>query len=240
MQIVTVPPEIGECTQLEELILYGCKTLIQVPRCIGNLKKLRVFCPYTSYRLHYFPYEALRCPLKDTTVSTRAIYGNYKNNWPLPRLPPHPTDRSSSRVPSLVDICSSFIVSTNATVPKGALPAELAQRLSSCDRCSKCTKLYFGEPFMCWTVDVMGTDLVPLLCHMCSIECVRSLPNWRMGCTEEEWKQRKRQVVSTIAQLKHYESQLEEELKNIRLPPEENKEKADEKKNAKSKDCTCH
>ncbi len=40
---------------------------------------LRVFEPYTSRRLHWFPYEITRCTsLRRSVVSTRALYGNYK------------------------------------------------------------------------------------------------------------------------------------------------------------------
>jgi hypothetical protein len=50
---------------------------------------LEVFTPYMSYRLHWFPYEITRCPaLRDSTVSTRALYGNHKLRPPFRKLLP--------------------------------------------------------------------------------------------------------------------------------------------------------
>jgi hypothetical protein len=50
---------------------------------------LEVFEPYTSYSLHLFPYELTRCAnLRDSTVSTRALYGNFNFRPPFPRLQP--------------------------------------------------------------------------------------------------------------------------------------------------------
>jgi len=52
------------------------------------MSSLRSFDPYTSRRLHWFPYEITRCTaLTDSRVSTRHLYGNYKNRLPFPRLP---------------------------------------------------------------------------------------------------------------------------------------------------------
>jgi len=49
-----------------------------------NLEELDL---YTSYRLHWLPYEVTRCAkLKKSRFSTRALYGNYKYRPPFPRL----------------------------------------------------------------------------------------------------------------------------------------------------------
>jgi uncharacterized protein (TIGR02996 family) len=86
-QIVTLPPTIGtlvECTTLE---LYG-SSLVRIPPELGQMASLRTFEPYTSYRLHWLPYEVRRCTrLRSSTVSTRALYGNYKYRPPFPRVP---------------------------------------------------------------------------------------------------------------------------------------------------------
>ena len=51
---------------------------------------LEKFTPYTSYDLHWFPYEITQCKkLKDSTVSTRALYGNYKFRTIFPSLTEH-------------------------------------------------------------------------------------------------------------------------------------------------------
>ena len=49
-------------------------------------ENLQIFTPYTSYRLHWFPYEMTKCNLKQTTISTRALYGSYKLRPPFPDL----------------------------------------------------------------------------------------------------------------------------------------------------------
>lgn len=55
------------------------------------MSALTTFDPYTSRRLHWYPYEITRCAnLRDSRVSTRDLYGNFKN-----RLPPR--DRGERR-----------------------------------------------------------------------------------------------------------------------------------------------
>lgn len=86
-EIVTLPREIGKLKSVKELRLYS-SFLVRVPPEIGDMSGLKTFIPYTSYRLHWFPYEITRCKkLKDSTVSTRALYGNFKIRPPFPRLP---------------------------------------------------------------------------------------------------------------------------------------------------------
>jgi hypothetical protein len=69
-------------------MIYG-SNLVRIPPEIGEMTSLEEFTPYTSYRLHWFPYEITRCKnLGESTVSTRALYGNYKNRAPFPRLWP--------------------------------------------------------------------------------------------------------------------------------------------------------
>ncbi|WP_406007674.1 leucine-rich repeat domain-containing protein [Streptomyces sp. NBC_00637] len=85
-QVVTLPPAIGRLKRVRHLVLYG-SNLVRVPPEIGAMESLEEFSPYTSYRLHWFPYELTRCPkLRDSTVSTRAVYGNYKTRLPFPAL----------------------------------------------------------------------------------------------------------------------------------------------------------
>ncbi|MFC4500866.1 MULTISPECIES: leucine-rich repeat domain-containing protein [Streptomyces] len=87
-QIVTLPPTIAELRAVRHLLLYG-SNLVRVPPEIGAMESLEQFDPYTSYRLHWFPYEITRCRnLRDSTVSTRAIYGNFKNRLPFPGIRP--------------------------------------------------------------------------------------------------------------------------------------------------------
>jgi hypothetical protein len=86
-EIVTLPPDIAKLKSVKHFILYG-SSLVRIPPEIGEMSALEQFTPYTSYRLHWFPYEITRCKnLKRSTVSTRALYGNYKYRPPFPRLP---------------------------------------------------------------------------------------------------------------------------------------------------------
>lgn len=81
--IVTLPSAISKLKSLRRLVLYG-SALVRLPAEIGQLTSLQEFTPYTSYRLHWFPYEITRCGYEKSTVSTRALYGNYKNRPPFP------------------------------------------------------------------------------------------------------------------------------------------------------------
>jgi hypothetical protein len=85
--IITLPSSISKLKSVKHLLIYG-SNLVRMPPEIGEMTNLETFTPYTSHRLHWFPYEITRCKkLKDSTVSTRALYGNYKFRSPFPRLP---------------------------------------------------------------------------------------------------------------------------------------------------------
>src|SRR4051812_27794233 len=82
-QIVTLPPSIAKLKSVKHFILYG-SSLVRIPPEIGEMTSLEQFTPYTSYRLHWFPFEITRCAnLKRSTVSTRALYGNFKYRPPF-------------------------------------------------------------------------------------------------------------------------------------------------------------
>jgi hypothetical protein len=84
--IVTLPASIAKLKEVEKLNLYG-SSLVRIPPEIGEMESLKEFVPYTSYRLHWFPYEITRCTkLRNSTVSTRALYGNFKFPPAFPRL----------------------------------------------------------------------------------------------------------------------------------------------------------
>src|SRR5215510_7033466 len=84
--LVTLPPTIARLTRVKRFLLYG-SPLVRIPPEIGSMASLEVFEPYTSYSLHWFPYELTRCAsLRDSTVSTRALYGNFKFRPAFPRL----------------------------------------------------------------------------------------------------------------------------------------------------------
>ena len=87
-QILTLPPTIAKLKNVKRLNLHG-SALLRIPPEIGEMEALEVFDPYTSYGLHWFPYEITRCrQLRLSYVSTRALYGNYKHHPPFPFLRP--------------------------------------------------------------------------------------------------------------------------------------------------------
>ena len=135
-QIVTLPPTIARLEHVKVLTLYG-SNLHSIPPAIGHMRSLEIFSPYTSYRLHWYPYEIVRCTaIKDSTVSTRALYGNHKFRPTFPRLPAHLTENSYP------DRCS------NCRTP--------------------CTRLELSQ----WWISLrVGTDVLPLLAHVCSDHC---------------------------------------------------------------------
>jgi hypothetical protein len=62
---------------------------MRIPPEIGKMTSLHTFLPYTSYQLHWFPYEITRCTeLVNSTISTRALYGNNRHRPSFPALTP--------------------------------------------------------------------------------------------------------------------------------------------------------
>lgn len=100
-QITELPTSIGKLKSVKHLVLYG-SSLVRIPPEIGEMTELEQFTPYTSYHLHWFPFEITRCKkLTNSTVSTRALYGNFKYRAPFPKLPQiHP-----SIVPNECSVC---------------------------------------------------------------------------------------------------------------------------------------
>jgi hypothetical protein len=110
-QIVTLPPSIGNLTNVKDLDLYG-SNLVAIPPEIGQMTSLKTFTPYTSRRLHWFPYEITRCAaLRDSTVSTRNIYGNFKYRMPFPKLSASVPGGST---PGTCSVCGGPFSSTGA------------------------------------------------------------------------------------------------------------------------------
>lgn len=90
LQIHTLPASIAKLKTVKKIWLYGSR-LKRIPPEIGEMESLEYFDPYTSYQLHWFPYEISRCKqLKDSRVSTRALYGNFKYRRPFPDLTDNP------------------------------------------------------------------------------------------------------------------------------------------------------
>ncbi|MFF1739048.1 leucine-rich repeat domain-containing protein [Streptomyces mirabilis] len=155
-QIVTLPPSIAKLTAVKHLMLYG-SNLVRIPPEIGAMTSLEEFTPYTSYRLHWFPYEITRCTrLTRSTVSTRTLFGNYKLRPPFPRLRP--------------------AESSVAGLDTGDLDPRLwgTTAISSCSVCDRAVELGGLHPV--WISLRVATDVLPLLVNACSTQCVAALP----------------------------------------------------------------
>ena len=85
-QVITLPSSISKLISVKKLYLYGSH-LVRVPPEIGDMQNLEELDLYTSYRLHWLPYEVTRClKLKRSRASTRGLYGNFKYRPPFPKL----------------------------------------------------------------------------------------------------------------------------------------------------------
>ena len=86
MQMFTLPSDIQILSHVTNIRLYGSH-LQRLPPEIGHLNKLQNLDIYTSYSLHWLPYEVTRCRnLRESRMSTRALYGNRNTRLPFPRL----------------------------------------------------------------------------------------------------------------------------------------------------------
>ncbi|MFD5437824.1 leucine-rich repeat domain-containing protein [Kitasatospora sp. NPDC127067] len=155
-QVVTLPPTIAELTSVKHLVLYG-SNLVRIPPEIGAMRSLEEFTPYTSYRLHWFPYEITRCAgLRRSTVSTRAVYGNYKRRPPFPRL-------LATTAAQGVDF---------EDLDPGVWGAAVIRTCSVCDQHIEGVNLR-----QAWiSLRTSGADVLPLLVNACSTACIDALP----------------------------------------------------------------
>lgn len=153
-QVVTLPPTIAKLTAVTRLTLYGTN-LVRIPPEIGAMTSLEVFEPYTSHRLHWYPYELTRClRIADSTVSTRVLYGNFKFRPPFPALRP----------------VTGAGEADFAALDPGVWGATAVRT------CSVCDGPVDRELRQVWISRRVGTDVLPLLVNACSATCVAALP----------------------------------------------------------------
>ncbi len=155
-QIITLPPTIAKLAKVKHLVLYG-SNLVRIPPEIGAMTGLREFTPYTSHRLHWFPYELTRCrQLKASTVSTRSLYGNVKIRPPFPQLQP---SRASTHDLDISDLDPKM------------------WGIDAIRACSVCDRAIAGAGLhQVWISLGVGTDVLPLLVNACSPACIEALP----------------------------------------------------------------
>jgi len=160
-QVITLPPTIGKLKSVKRLVLTRT-CLVRIPPEIGDMENLVEFDPYTSHRLHWFPYEITRCAkLDESRVSTRALYGNYKYRPPFPRLE-QPLSSTAG-----VDL-------SNLRPERYGAPA-----ITTCSIC-RASLAQTGLHQVWISLDV-GTDVLPLLVNACSANCVARLPPSALG-----------------------------------------------------------
>jgi hypothetical protein len=144
--IVTLPSSIAKLKSVKRLMLYG-SSLVRMPPEIGEMSSLEEFVPYTSYRLHWYPYEITRCgKLARSTVSTRALYGNNKHRSPFPDL----RDEDNA-------------LALDMTHP------------GTCSVCD--CPFAGRRAYVRWISLMVATDVLPLLVYACSRECLATLPS---------------------------------------------------------------
>jgi len=98
MQIFTLPKSIAKLKSVKKVLIYGSK-LKRIPIEIGEMESLEEFDPYTSYNLHWYPFEIFYCQkLIDSRMSTRILYGNYKNLLYFPDLRNNPVKYQEGRL----------------------------------------------------------------------------------------------------------------------------------------------
>jgi len=154
-QIVTLPSTISKLKSVKRFQLYA-SFLVRVPPEIADMDNLEEFDPYTSYSLHWYPYEITRCKkLKSSRVSTRAIYGNYKFRPPFPRLQP---DMNAIELPDLSQL-QPEIWGTNS--------------ITACSVCNQ--PLRSRGLHQRWISLRVATDVLPLLVNACSEDCIEKL-----------------------------------------------------------------
>ena len=154
--MVTLPASIARLKAVRRFVLYG-SWLVRIPPEIAEMESLESFEPYTSHRLHWFPYEITRCKnLKRSTVSTRSLYGNFKYRPPFPSLQPATTSAAALDLAHLT-------------------PAVWG--VEAVARCVVCgSSLTSAGLHQAWLSALVATDVLPLLVSACSEECVRKLP----------------------------------------------------------------
>lgn len=158
-QIITLPASIATLTAVKQLVLYATN-LVRIPPEIGAMTSLEVFEPYTSHRLHWYPYELARCTrLTRSTVSTRVLYGNFKFRPPFPAL-------------------------RSVTCTEDADFAALDPAIWGADAvrtCSVCDGPLGRDLRQVWISRQVGTDVLPLLANACSPACIAALPQPHPG-----------------------------------------------------------
>ena len=112
----------------------------------SNASAQEYFDSYTSYFLHWYPYEITRCgKLNDSRLSTRAVYGNMKFRPPFPHLyQPENKDAFAFVTPGNCSVCTASLDKSNV--------------------------------YRRWISLNVGTDTAPLLVNACSMNCIDSLP----------------------------------------------------------------
>ncbi len=110
IKIVILPPTISTLKKVKELRLYG-SNLASIPTEIGEMESLKNLDIYTSYRLHWLPYEIMDCKnLQESRISTRALYGNQKLRAPFPKI----KDIPAALTPTQCSVCKGTFIGWGA------------------------------------------------------------------------------------------------------------------------------
>ena len=168
-------------------------SLLRVPRTLGKLGQLRELDMYTSYNLHYLPFEVVRCKrLVSSRFSTRTLFGNYKNDLAAPALPPTRRQCRSARssatghgrrpVAPLWLAWVLFSTPLSCDIIRNIIYGRRPDVASPCnwEECSVCQLPYLqgaGSGYgAVWTHRLVATDCQALLAFCCTKGCDRPPP----------------------------------------------------------------
>lgn len=98
LDLHTLPSSISKLKKVKRLYLYG-SNLKRIPPEIGEMESLEYLDLYTSYELFWLPFEIIECKnLKESRISTKVLYGNYKNRKGFPKLNNNPITYESKLI----------------------------------------------------------------------------------------------------------------------------------------------
>ena len=204
--IYTLPESISKLKKVKKVWLYG-SNLKRIPPEIGEMESLEYFDPYTSYDLKWFPYEITKCKkLFDSRVSTRALFGNFKNRKLFPDLTNNPVRYHGDKLNC--SICSKEMTYEETdqywvTMRIGTDDLPLLANVCSEDCKSELSNQEFAAPHYLQFPHKGGKDLP------------------KADMTYEEWGRQTGRIMTA----KEFQKKMEEE----RQKKEEAGEKVDEK-----------
>lgn len=166
LQADALPRAVYKFRNLRRLVCYGSKITHVSPQ-VALLRNLKEFIPYTSYGLHWLPFEIRHTRTRKAHISRRALYGflEYRQHRSLNPVPRLPWPRGAK---ALTEIAARVVLG-HGLHEREELTLPMLEYLRTAHRCSYCRGPYWDTFYPCWTF--WTWDRVPLLALACSVEC---------------------------------------------------------------------